>query len=63
MANTAPEIKCPVCRQGLDIDEWMTEYGDPVEGECLVTCPECNKRFILDVKITITYSSKKVKYE
>jgi len=58
-ANTAPDFYCPVCAAGLDVDEWLTENGDPIEGEVMVVCPSCNEDFIFITEITYEYSGKK----
>ena len=63
MANTASDISCPRCGQGLDIDEWMTEYGDPIQGTCSVNCPLCQGSFLLHTDICVKYSVSRVRCE
>ncbi len=57
MANIAPDINCPHCGQGLDIDEWRnTEYGEPQHGQSTETCCNCNEKFTLETEIKVIYS-------
>jgi transposase-like protein len=59
MANIAPDINCPHCNQGHDIQEWMTEYGDPLVGEQNVECIECQQSFTLETEVITKYHTSK----
>lgn len=59
-AGIAPDIKCPYCGQGLDIDEWgNTEYGEPQQGQSTEECCNCGKKFTLETEISVTYYTSK----
>lgn len=58
--ENSPQIRCPNCNAGLDIDEWRTEYGDPIAGDNIVECPSCDDKFILGVVIETHYRSRKI---
>jgi hypothetical protein len=45
----APQIKCPCCNAGYDI-EWDTEYGDPMHGAEQAECYECETKFAFQVQ-------------
>jgi len=44
MTSTFPEIKCPKCKQGHDI-EWNTEYGELIYGWHDTECVKCSYEF------------------
>lgn len=50
---------CPHCVRPFYIEDWGTEYNDPVLGESDITCCHCGKPFEIDVSITITAHKKK----
>jgi hypothetical protein len=57
-----PEFRCPHCNGGVYIDEWYTEYGDPILYDNQnVLCPwdDCDKMFVLKVKQTLHYYPRK----
>ena len=57
MTDISPDITCPNCGQGLDIDEWRhTEYGEPQHGKSIETCCNCGSDFVLQTEILVNYS-------
>ena len=55
----SPQFKCPYCLAGLSV-QWDTEYSDPLHGESVAPCPQCNKEIQISVEIKTTYSAIKV---
>ncbi len=53
-SNFSPDFKCPECGQGFDVDEWTTEYGDPIDGVYDVNC-NCGKKFLVSVSVGVKY--------
>ena len=51
------DLKCPHCAAELDV-EWLTEYGDPIQGDKEERCPECSKDIQFYVETITTYHVK-----
>lgn len=46
---------CPNCLVGLDTCNWSTEYGEPLDGEHEVNCPDCSHEFTIEVERLTRY--------
>lgn len=53
-----PLIKCPYC-DWEDNDSW--EFGGPGENEGVRTCGACERDFIVNREVEITYTTKRIK--
>jgi predicted RNA-binding Zn-ribbon protein involved in translation (DUF1610 family) len=49
---------CPYCGH-VDADSWEIDFGDFMDGEAEVDCPECGEPYIVTRNVTVDYSTRK----
>ena len=55
------DFKCPKCNTGLEVEDWDTEYGEPIlYTDITIFCPKCEYPFILYVEQTLHYQIRPV---
>ncbi len=50
-------FECPHCKQKWSVQDWDTEYNDPIPGTSRVFCSSCDKYFNIDVCIEVKITS------
>jgi DNA-directed RNA polymerase subunit RPC12/RpoP len=49
---------CPYCAH-VDKDSWEIDFGDCMDGDAEVDCPECGEPYIVTRNVTVDYSTRK----